>query len=114
MPEEKPKERRLLQRWFPWWGTLLAPFLLALWALARDVGREVDWRAAFATVAVFELVVFPAEMISVGRGHWVYNEARIWGPKLLGVPIEEPLLYYVFPALIVIAGFHAIRKRLKG
>ena len=117
--EEKPAEAadRKPKYWagpvFPWWATLLLPFLVVLWFLYKAAKDRVNWKAAFATVAVFELVVFPAEIFSVSRGHWVYNDAKIWGPKLFGVPIEEPLLYYIFPALIVITAFHAIRMRLE-
>ena len=98
---------------FPWWATLLLPFLLLLAVLYRIVRERVNWKAAAATIGVFELVVFPAEVFSVWRGHWVYNDARIWGPKILNVPIEEPLLYYVFPPLIVITAFCAIRMLLE-
>ena len=73
----------------------------------------MNWKAAFATVVLFESVVFPAEAFSVSRGHWVYNDARIWGARIFNVPIEQPLLYYVFPALFVIASFHVIRMVLR-
>lgn len=98
---------------FAWWGTLLLPFLGAFWFLYGAAKDRVNWKAAFATVLLFEIVVFPAEIFSVWRGHWVYNDARIWGPRLFNVPIEEPLLYYVFPALITITAFHAIRMRFE-
>lgn len=122
MPEEKESDperaapggapRYEAGKKFAWWGTLLLPFLLILLPLYRALREEVDLKAALATVLLFEVVVFPAEAFSVWRGHWVYNEARIWGPRLFGVPLEEPLLYYVFPALIVITSFHAIRRAL--
>lgn len=98
---------------FPWWATLLVPFMAAALFLYRTVREEVDVRALLCTVLVFEAVVFPAEIFSVSRGHWVYNNAKIWGPKLFGVPIEEPLLYYIFPAIIVVTVFHALRKALR-
>ena len=127
MPETKPeqedqKPRRTLAgvfnyikgKWVPAWALLLTPFLAVLWYLHRAVKDEVNWKAAFAAVAVFEVVLFPAEWYSVSRGHWVYNEARILGPKILGVPIEEPLLYYLFSPLIIITVMHAIRKFLEA
>lgn len=100
-------------RWWPAWALLLLPYLLWLFRLCRGTMDRINWRAAFATVIVFEFVLGSAEVYSVSRGHWVYNEARIWGPKLLNVPIEEHLLYYLFPPLIVIAAMHDIRRRLE-
>ena len=98
---------------FPWWPTLLLPYLLVLYVLYKAVASDVHWKAAIATVALSEMVCFPAEAFSVSRGHWVYNDARIWGARFFNVPIEEPLLYYVFPALIVIMSFHFIRMMLR-
>ncbi|MDE2290726.1 MAG: lycopene cyclase domain-containing protein [Elusimicrobia bacterium] len=95
-----------------WWDILYLPFLAAFWWLYHAFRRRVSWRAAWLTVLVFEGVVFPAEVFSVHRGHWVYNEARILGPRLLGVPIEEPLLYYLFSPLIIVTVFEAWRALL--
>ena len=98
--------------WWPAWGTLFLPYLAWLFYLCRKTHNDVDWRAAFATALVFELVIGVGEIISVSRGHWVYNEARIWGIKLFNVPIEEHLLYYFFSPLIVITVMHAIYNSL--
>ena len=100
-------------QWWPAWALLIVPYLLWLLGLCRKTMDRVNWPAAFATVAVFELVVGTSEIYSVSRGHWVYNDARLWGPKLFNVPIEEHLLYYVFPPLLVICGMHAIRMALE-
>lgn len=99
-------------RWWPAWAILITPFLIAFYFLQRAARSAVNWKAAWAVVAAFEAVVFPAEWYSLRRGHWVYNEARILGPKLLGVPIEEPFLYYLFSPLIVITLMCAIRMKL--
>src|SRR5688572_14324674 len=99
--------------WFPWWAVLMVPFLTTLWLFVRIAGPRVNWKAAWATVLVFEAVVTPAEMFSVARGHWVYNKARILGPTLLNVPIEEHLLYYLFGPLVVITVHHAIGMGLQ-
>ncbi|MFA6092252.1 MAG: lycopene cyclase domain-containing protein [Elusimicrobiota bacterium] len=98
--------------WRPDWPNLLLPFLAVFMLLYRFAKEHVDWRAAFCVVGLFECVVFPAEIFSVHRGHWVYNEARIWGPRVFGVPIEEPLLYYLFCPLIIITVMQAIRLAL--
>jgi len=98
---------------FPWWATLALPFLIIFYFVYKSSIEEVHWKAAYATVILFELVVFPAEAFSVSRGHWVYNDARIWGARLIDVPIEQPLLYYLFPPLLIITSFHAIRMVLR-
>lgn len=97
-------------KWAPLWALFMVPFLLVALPLYRWVRTEVSWAAAWITVAVFEMLLMPVEWYSLGRGHWVYNEARILGPKIFGIPIEEPLLYYLFSPLIIICIYHAFLK----
>ncbi len=99
-------------KWVPWWAILFIPFLILLEIIYRPVKNFVNWRAAALTVLVFELVSMSAEKYELSRGHWVYNEARILGPKFLGVPIEEPLLYYLFSPLVIICIFHLIKHHV--
>jgi lycopene cyclase domain-containing protein len=96
--------------WTPLWALLMVPYLVLWLPLCRLVGRSVDWKAGWITVLIFEALLMPAERYSLRRGHWVYNESRILGPKVFGVPIEEPLLYYLFSPLIIISIFHAFRS----
>lgn len=97
-------------KWAPLWALFMVPFLLIALPLYRWVRREVNWKAAWITVVLFELLLMPVEWYSLRRGHWVYNEARILGPRVFGIPIEEPLLYYLFSPLIIIFIFHAFLK----
>src|SRR5688572_14994183 len=69
-------------KWNPLWALLIIPFLLLALPLQRAVRKEVNWKAAWATVALFEIVLMCAEYYSLQRGHWVYNEARLLGPKV--------------------------------
>jgi lycopene cyclase domain-containing protein len=101
-------------RWYPAWAMLLVPFMLLGLILRRFVGKSVDWKAALGTVLVFETLLLPAESHSLKRGHWVYNESRILGPRIFGVPIEEPALYYLFSPLIIILIFHGYLQRFGG
>lgn len=98
---------------FPMWATSFVPYLCWLFFLARRTQNRVNWRAATLTVVIFELVVGTAETISVSRGHWVYNNNKLWGIKIWNVPIEEHLLYYLFAPLIVITFMHAVRLKLE-
>ncbi len=100
--------------WIPLTVILALPFVLIFIPLYRAARTEVHWKAVFATITVFEIVMFLSEHFSLSRGHWVWNEARILGPKIWGVPIEEPLLYYWFPVIFVITLLHAIRKAIKN
>lgn len=99
--------------WWPLWALFIVPFLFVFLPLYRFIKNEVQWKAAWLTVLVCEIVLFSGEYYDLKRGHWVYNEARIFGPKILGVPIEEPLLYYLFCPLIIICIFHLCRYILK-
>ena len=98
--------------WFPWWAVLFLPFLFWLYILHRRTRHVINWRAAWLTVIIFEIVLGATEAFSVSRGHWVYNEARIWGPRWFNVPIEEHLLYYPFSSLIVISAMYSVRLSL--
>lgn len=113
-PRLNPDTKRFEYRrgkWWPLWALLKIPFLILFYPLYKYVKDEVNWTAAWLTVATFEVLLFCAEYLSLQRGHWVYNEARILGPKILGIPIEEPLLYYFFPPLIIISLFHLFKKK---
>ncbi len=115
--DEKPRARETSKgfeytkgKWVPWWAILFIPFLVLLQILHRHIKGQVNWRAAWLTVLIFEVMCMAAESYQLSRGHWVYNEARILGPKVFGVPIEEPLLYYLFSPLVIICIFHTIKS----
>lgn len=99
--------------WFPWWAVLFLPFLVWLYFLHRQTRHRINWKAASLAATVFWVVLAVTEVFSVSRGHWVYNEARIWGPRLFKVPIEEHLLYYPFGSLIVLSSFYSVRMALE-
>ena len=101
-------------RWYPAWALLLFPFIALGAVLGRVAGKSVDWKALLGTVFVFESVLLPVESRCLRRGHWVYNESRILGPRVLGVPVEEPFLYYLFSPAIIILIFHGFLKRFSG
>ncbi len=98
---------------FGWWAFLFLPFLIVFKILYKVVKEDVNWKAAWATVLLFELLFIPTEWYHLQRGHWVYNEAKILGPKIFGLPIEEPLLYMLFSPLIIISIFHAVKQKVQ-
>ncbi|OVE77928.1 hypothetical protein BVX98_01635 [bacterium F11] len=100
-------------KWWPISALILIPFMLIFLPLYKAARNLVNWKAVFFTVVTFEVVMFLAEAFSISRGHWVWNESRIFGYKIWGVPIEEPLLYYWFPPVFIITLFHFIRKKIE-
>lgn len=120
MPDQIPGPRRRegggfeynKGKWWPLWGLFMVPFLFLLKPLIRIVREDVNWKAAWLTVITFEIVLMGAEYAALQRGHWVYNEARIFGPKIFGIPIEEPLIYYLFAPIFIVCLFHAVNKYL--
>ncbi|HRY29247.1 MAG TPA: hypothetical protein P5079_04325 [Elusimicrobiota bacterium] len=116
-PEGKKKEEFPTYRrgaWWPAFSLLLLPFLFLFKPFYSVARKELNGRAALATILCFETFMLFAEHYSLKRGHWVYNEARIWGPKVFGVPLEEPLLYYWFPGLFVIVFMLFVKHKIEG
>jgi len=101
-------------RTWPAWFILAIPFTAVLVPLYHAARRFVSWKAALLTLAAFELIMLPVEHGSLMRGHWVYNEHRILGPRIWGIPVEEPLLYYSLPPLLVILLFEYLAALTRG
>ena len=95
------------KKW-PAWFLLAIPFTVVLVPLWHAARRRVAWFACGATILIFELLMLPVEHESLMRGHWVYNQNRILGPLVWGIPIEEPLFYYCLPPLLVILLFECV------
>jgi len=100
-------------KWWPASAVLVVPFMLIFLPLYRAARDDVKWKAALATIVTFEIVMFAAEWFSISRGHWVWNDSRIFGYKIWGVPIEEPLIYYWFAPVFIITLMHAVRRGLE-
>jgi len=99
--------------WWPASAALAVPFILLRNVLRRSAAGQINWRAAVLTVVIFECLMIVAEHYSLSRGHWVYNKARLLGPKIWGVPIEEPLIYYWLGPFFTITLWGAVRHHLK-
>jgi lycopene cyclase domain-containing protein len=87
-------------RWPAWFG-LAIPFLALMAVLFRYV-KNLSLKSALAVIVVFEIGTLCIEHHAVVNGHWVYNRAKLLGPLIWDVPIEEVLIYYLFPPLFVI------------
>ncbi|HEX2958241.1 MAG TPA: hypothetical protein VHO70_15510 [Chitinispirillaceae bacterium] len=86
---------------FPAWSVLAIPFLVLMGAVFRYV-KKVSFKAALAVIILFETGTLLIEHHAVINGHWVYNRAKLLGPLVWDVPIEEVVIYYLFPPVFVI------------
>src|SRR5688572_7576276 len=92
----------------------MLPFAFLMALFAPLVRGRVHWMACALTVALFEIVMLCVEHASILRGHWVYNEHRILGPLVWGIPIEEPLIYYLLPPIFIVMIFEYAAGRAGG
>lgn len=100
------------KRW-PATVVLAIPFALIFIPLYRSASYSVRRKAAVKMLATFECIMICAELFSVSRGHWVWNPSRTLGIFFFGVPIEEPLLYYWFPPLLVVVLMHVFENYIR-
>ena len=99
-------------RW-PAWFLLALPFILIFCFVFCKIRKDINWPAAIGMIVLSETMLMIVEHISVTRGHWVYNESRILGMRIWGVPVEEPLIYYWIPQLFVVGTMLIILKHLR-
>lgn len=97
----------------PAWLLIAMPFLLAMVFLVRKVHKRFNLRAVAEMVVLSEVMLILWVHYAVMHGHWVYNEARILGPRIWGIPIEEPLIYYWAPQIFVVATMLYIHSKLR-
>lgn len=86
---------------FPAWFGIAVPFLALMGVLFKYV-KNFSYLSAFGVIIVFEIGTLFIEHHAVVNGHWVYNRAKLLGPLVWDVPIEEVVIYYLFPPLFVI------------
>jgi lycopene cyclase domain-containing protein len=111
----KPTKRFVYKKGTRWPATvvLAAPFALLILPMLKFIRRKMNWHAILATILTFEGVMFILEHIAIRRGHWVWNESRILGWKIAGVPVEEPFFYYWLGPIFVVTIFLSIRHRVQ-
>jgi len=90
---------------FPAWFAMAIPFMIFIIIFvehSKELRRTISWKALACSIALFEFVLFPIEHLGVNQGFWIYNRARILGIEIWDIPIEEPLIYYLFPVIMVV------------
>ncbi len=86
---------------FPAWFALALPFLALMGVLFKHV-KNLSLKSALGVIIIFEVGTLFIEHHAVVNGHWVYNRAKLLGPLVWEVPVEEIVIYYLFPPLFVI------------
>lgn len=56
-----------------------------------------DWKAVGWTTLVFFATAFPNELYALSQGFWLYNERKLLGIYLFGVPVEGFAMYFIAP-----------------
>lgn len=75
----------------PAWIYVQLAIIVTILALMRFYrGR---WAALWWTTATFVAVGYGNELYALHQGFWVYNANRLLGPFVLGVPVEEWIMY---------------------
>lgn len=102
---------------FPAWLLIALPFVVLI-KFVLPYAKGICWKSMALTIVLFEIALFFVEHNSIMRGHWVYNTNRILGITIWNIPIEEPLIYYLFPPLMVVVIYHCVsnlmRKKNRG
>ncbi len=97
---------------FPAMALAAIPFIFILNLFIHV--KTISWPALLVTIVVFAATLGCFEHFSIFRGHWIYNEARMIGINWWGVPIEEWLIYYNFPIILVVSVLEFIANRFGG
>lgn len=93
-------QRRLY--WIWWLLGVLAQVLVSLpW-----VFKQLHLRALVVTSVCFILLIFGLENLGIYLGWWIWNEQKILGIKVLLLPLEEFLLYFVVVPSVLIIQIH--------
>jgi lycopene cyclase domain-containing protein len=76
------------------------------------VWRRMQWRALLLVGGPFIVLMFAVESLALLRGWWTWNAARLLGPRIGRVPLEECLLYVVVVPVLVV--MQLLLQRLWG
>lgn len=69
------------------------------------------WQGLLAGFGVVSLPFIIWDVIATRDGHWAFNEEFILGPKILGLPIEEILFFFLVPIVMIIV-WYLVRYRV--
>lgn len=85
--------------WFWWLLGVCAQVVILL----PGVIKSLHFRAMLTTSCLFVVLIFVLENLGIYLGWWIWNERKILGPKVLLLPLEEFLLYFVVvPSVLII------------
>ena len=79
--------------YFPGWTITVLAFVVASFLLIKSSYRKLNGWALVLCYLISNLMYLLVEYNGICRGHWVWNDQKIWGPKLGVIPLEELGLY---------------------
>ncbi len=82
-----------------WW--VIGPLIQVIVTLPL-VLKRIHLRALLITSAFFIVAMFGMENLAIYWGWWIWNEQKLWGHKVLLVPLEEFLLYLIAVPLVIV------------
>jgi len=82
-----------------WWVIIPVIYILSMLPV---VIKRIHWRALVVTSGLFILSMVVLENIALYYGWWIWNENKLLGPKVLLVPLEEFLTYFVGGPFLVV------------
>jgi len=83
-------------------------FLLLIFAtIGASIVSPRRWRMVRRRPYVLSLAAFVAfgttvDLVAIWLNWWVWSTTRCWGPKIIGIPIEEFILFIIFHAVVVL------------
>lgn len=93
---------------FSIWAILALIFVPIAITLHTKIKKQYKEESAFAwspitlATAVFWLTLIFVEHHSIICGHWVFNEARLWGIYIWQIPVEEFVFYTIGPIFVIL------------
>lgn len=89
---------------------VVPPLLLALWCCG-DVLRDRGWAPLALLLVVVYAATTPWDAAAVATGLWDFDPARIAGPRLFGVPLEEYAFFGLQTTLTGVWVLHRLARR---
>ncbi|MBF0532639.1 MAG: lycopene cyclase domain-containing protein [Candidatus Omnitrophica bacterium] len=72
----------------------VVPLLLSFWPPLRFYQHG---RALAATLGLILLIFGGWDVFAAYRGHWFFDPASVWPPRIINLPLEEVFFFIVIP-----------------
>lgn len=89
---------------------VVSPLLLVLWRFG-DVLRDRGWAPLALLLVIVYGATIPWDAAAIANGLWSFDPARLAGPHLIGVPIEEMAFFGLQTMLTGVWVLHRLARR---